>query len=153
MVRRTGEAIKVLKDIALKDNIMIDVYKLNKFTRQFLETALWAEHDHDGSDNPEPLDKNYSITDFAEETVLKLKADCDSFCEANRELLNEVSDTFHVNDEQHGHDFWLTRNGHGVGFWDRGYGELGKELSDKCELYKPIDLEVGDDGKIYCFGG
>ena len=22
-------------------------------------------------------------------------------------------------DEQAGHDFWLTRNGHGAGFWDR----------------------------------
>lgn len=31
--------------------------------------------------------------------------------------------------EQLGHDLWLTRNGHGVGFWDRGLGELGSDLT------------------------
>ena len=29
-----------------------------------------------------------------------------------------------------GHDFWLTRNHHGAGFWDRGLGDLGKQLTD-----------------------
>ena len=26
---------------------------------------------------------------------------------------------------QIGHDLWLTRNGHGAGFWDRGLGAQG----------------------------
>lgn len=29
-----------------------------------------------------------------------------------------------------GHDFWMTRNGHGVGFWDRGLGDEGDALSE-----------------------
>jgi hypothetical protein len=28
-----------------------------------------------------------------------------------------------------GHDFYLTREGHGAGFWDRGLGELGDYLT------------------------
>ena len=28
------------------------------------------------------------------------------------------------------HDYWLTRNGHGVGFWDRGLGPVGDRLID-----------------------
>lgn len=34
---------------------------------------------------------------------------------------------------QAGHDFWLTRNGHGVGFWDRSdiYGETYAEKFTK----------------------
>lgn len=28
-----------------------------------------------------------------------------------------------------GHDLWLTRNGHGAGFWDRDLGELGDRLT------------------------
>lgn len=31
--------------------------------------------------------------------------------------------------EQIGHDFWLTRNRHGAGFWDRGLGALGERLT------------------------
>lgn len=35
--------------------------------------------------------------------------------------------------EQAGHDFWLTRNGHGTGFWDRPekYGSHNAELFTK----------------------
>lgn len=36
---------------------------------------------------------------------------------------------------QHGHDFALTRNGHGTGFWDRGYGEVGLLLTDAADTY------------------
>lgn len=38
-------------------------------------------------------------------------------------------------DEQLGHDFCLTRNGHGAGFWDRGWGHLGEYLSDVARTY------------------
>lgn len=124
----------------------MDVYKLDVFTRQFLETALWAECDHDsGGDNPDPLDKNYSITDFAEETIIKLKEDCDNFRKENAELLSQAGD-----DEQNGHDFWLTRNGHGAGFWDRGYSKAVSDgLTKSCKVYGSVFLYILD-GKICC---
>ena len=53
---------------------------------------------------------------------------------------------------QAGHDFWLTRNGHGPGFWDRPeiYGEeKAQELSALAETFGVVDLYVGDDGRIY----
>lgn len=31
--------------------------------------------------------------------------------------------------EQAGHDFWLSRNGHGAGFWDRDPPEYGNEYN------------------------
>lgn len=31
-----------------------------------------------------------------------------------------------------GRDFLYTRNGHGVGFWDRDLGKVGDDLADKC---------------------
>ena len=37
-----------------------------------------------------------------------------------------------------GHDYWLTRNGHGAGFWDRPeiYGEVNaKKLTDISESF------------------
>ena len=32
--------------------------------------------------------------------------------------------------EQFIHDYWLTRNRHGAGFWDRGLGDLGDRLTE-----------------------
>tara|TARA_R110002012_G_scaffold295739_1_gene492457 strand:+ start:107 stop:430 length:324 start_codon:yes stop_codon:yes gene_type:complete len=45
--------------------------------------------------------------------------------------------------EQAGHDFWLTRNGHGSGFWDRGTlydseGKTGLLLSEEAEDFGPV---------------
>ena len=34
-----------------------------------------------------------------------------------------------------GHDFALTRNWHGTGFWDRGLGEIGDMLTNECRPY------------------
>lgn len=47
-------------------------------------------------------------------------------------------------------DFWLTRNGHGCGFWDGDWPEHGDELTDICCKFSVIDLYVGDDGLVYC---
>lgn len=36
---------------------------------------------------------------------------------------------------QCGHDFILTANGHGAGFWDRGNGAVGELLTERCKGY------------------
>jgi hypothetical protein len=56
--------------------------------------------------------------------------------------------------EQVGHDFWLTRNRHGAGFWDRFYGDIpgeahGRVLTEAAHIYGESDLYIGDDGRIY----
>lgn len=50
--------------------------------------------------------------------------------------------------EDCGHDYALTRNGHGTGFWDRGLGELGDRLTAACRPWGDAGL-VWDGGKIY----
>lgn len=51
--------------------------------------------------------------------------------------------------EQLGHDIALTRNGHGTGFWDRGYGKVGDILTDAADALGYADPYVGDDGMVY----
>lgn len=52
--------------------------------------------------------------------------------------------------EQIGHDFWLTRNHHGAGFWDRGLSNgRGKILTDIAHSFGELILYVGDDGQIH----
>jgi hypothetical protein len=112
---------------------------LDTFTKAYLHAMAWTEDPHPGAgEYPEP---DYQH-DFAPEVIQDAIKDCKSFQEANRADLDEVSDTYHVDDSQHGHDFWLTRNGHGAGFWDRGYlPELSERLSDASKTFGTYDVE------------
>lgn len=114
-----------------------------KFVDAYLEAALWASIDEDG----EPFDKNYGVEDFAQETVDHAIKISNDFITANRADLERVGD-----ESRHGHDFWLTRNGHGAGFWDRGYGAVGERLSEMARPYGEANVYVGDDGKLYISG-
>ena len=107
--------------------------------RSYLAAALWTSHD----DNEEPLDKNYDITDVSEESAMKAEKDCADFMQRAGSLLEGIDP------EQAGHDLWLTRNGHGAGFWDRGLGEVGQQLSDIARSMGGSDAYVGDDGKVH----
>lgn len=45
----------------------------------------------------------------------------------------------------------LTRNGHGAGFWDRGLGALGTELTNACKPYGGVDLYIYRR-RVYAYG-
>jgi hypothetical protein len=111
------------------------------FFHAYVECALWSSCD----DNGEPLDDTYGPDDIATETLADMRADCDDFYTANAELWRSVG----MSDDQAGHDFWLTRCGHGAGFWDRGLGDVGETLTANTRPYGNVDLYVGDDGQVY----
>lgn len=125
--------------------VKIGEVELDAFTRQYLNTALWFSSDT----GDEPLHRNYEVGDIAVATLQEAKRECEDFQEAQRELLEQAYQTPGYDEESAGHDFWLTRNGHGTGFWDRGLGEVGDKLSEVCKPYGSVDLYVGDDGKIH----
>ena len=111
--------------------------KLDTFTRVYVECALWSSTDDDG----EPLDASYGPEDIALQTLGQMILDCEAFQAylAPGESLAQA-----------GHDFWLTRNGHGAGFWDGDYPKArGKELTGLCRPFGSFDLYVGDDGKVH----
>jgi len=113
--------------------------ELDVFTRAYLECALWSSTD----DNGVPLDQEHTIEDIESNTLGKLVSDCEAF---QRDNMGHIIGNL----EQAGHDFWLTRNGHGAGFWDGDWrDDLGKILTDRSEAFGQIDLYIGDDGKIY----
>jgi hypothetical protein len=113
--------------------------KLDSMTAAYLECALWSSTNGEGS----PLDDDYGVEDFTEESLARAKADCDQFYADNAADLEGMSL------EQAGHDFWLTRNGHGAGFWDRDLGDVGVRLTDAAHAWGSCDvLETGDDGQV-----
>lgn len=42
---------------------------------------------------------------------------------------------------QAGHDFWLTSQGHGAGFWDGGWPKYGDMLTKLSKCY-PAEIEI-----------
>lgn len=113
--------------------------KLDTFTQAYLTTALWSTTD----DNDDSLEDNYSIDDISESCLTAMIADCVKFQAENMPMIiDDLSEA--------GHNFWLTRNGHGAGFWDGDYPEHGETLTAKSKEFKEVELYVGDDGLIYC---
>ena len=119
---------------------------MDRFTAAYITAALWSSTD----DNGNPLDG--LDAELAPETLARMEAVCAKFQAENGELftVENCSYTGCSVEEYAGHDFWLTRNGHGVGFWD-GYwiDPAATRLTDAAHAFGEIDLYVGDDGLIY----
>ena len=114
---------------------------LQSFTAAYCDALFWSEVDHDSS---EPMDKNYGVSNLAPEARTEIVEQCRAFYEQNTGLFDD--------DSQAGHDFALTRNRHGAGFWGRPemYGaENSKLLTSGAHDAKEQHLYVGDDGQVY----
>ena len=118
---------------------------------QYLETALWSSTDtmpgHEGEE-PEHLDGNFGIEDISPETKAKCKKDVDEFFQKAKELLGDAF--LELDPTSVGHDFWLTRNGHGAGFWDGDYPkDIGDKLTELSHSFGGVDMYIGDDLQIW----
>jgi len=78
-----------------------------------------------------------------------MRQDCADFQEQNEKLLAEAYDHEKYDASYAGHDLWLSRNGHGAGYFDRNLGDVGERLQDAARALGNFDLYVGDDGKIH----
>lgn len=111
----------------------------------YLTCALWSSYNCDeNGETGEPLDANYEPGDLDEDAAREQLDDVVRFIAA------QWSDLRDLDARSVGHDFWLTRNGHGAGFWDRGYGPRGDRLSEAARVYGPVDLYVDCNGRIAC---
>lgn len=117
--------------------------KNSAFLSQYIKTALWSSTDEDG----EPLDDNKDASDIAFETIKTMRTECACFLLKARRLIRKNVQDMTVEDAAH--DFWLTRCGHGSGFWDGDWGDQGDALSSLAESFGNVDLYTGDDGRIY----
>lgn len=101
-----ADAIEQFKKAYPDAEVRTDTYDTDAFVDGYLECAVWSTE--------------FGITEgvwtkgeFSEAAVAKAEEDCTKFIEANRRLLVGIDES------SAGHDFWLTRNHHGAGFWDR----------------------------------
>jgi hypothetical protein len=114
----------------------------------YVECALWSSTDDSTPEGGEPMDRNYGPDDIAPEALAAMRADVEAFERKATEILDTFEDV-DISAESFGHDFWLTRNRHGAGFWDRELGEAGDQLTAAAQAYGESYLYVGDDGRVY----
>ena len=112
---------------------------LDEFTAACIEALHFTDT---GEEDQWPIDAELSPA-----TEDRLRADCHSFW-ARVWSYVAVTD---MTPEQAGHDFWLTRNGHGSGFWDGDWDHTpyAEALDDLSKSYGTFDTYMGDDGLIY----
>lgn len=114
--------------------------------RSYLETALWSSIDYREGQDEKPLDDNYdSDVDFSDEAMASALTEINTFLKQAKPFIagHEL--------RQVAHDFWLTRNRHGAGFWDGDY-EHGEALTKIAHSFGEISCYVGDDNKIHFEG-
>jgi hypothetical protein len=130
----------------------MDMNKLDQFTQAYIEALFFTE----SGDSDDELN-GLGFDDLAPEAIHTILADCASFQNDlpkdshGRTALDLAYDYAPVayDATQAGHDFWLTRNGHGAGFWDRGLGVVGDDLTEAATCFGECNPYKGDDGKIY----
>ena len=104
--------------------------------------ALFTSTDDKG----EPLDKRFDHDQVSDEWTSAARADVARFYHENESDLDEYTDERTLNPDGNGfltktnfskswecagQDFWLSRNGHGTGFWDRF--EVADEVRDRLQ--------------------
>lgn len=105
-----------------------------------------------GEDGQPPSDAQ-----MADEARDASRLECAKFEAENAELLSRAyARGYEI--AQAGRDFYFTRNGHGVGFWDRdelkpshedGSENIGERLSEAARACGEASPYLGDDGRIY----
>jgi hypothetical protein len=162
-----------MPEYVLDTSLAQDVWRtLDAFTRGYVMAAMWTLTDswfecdeceaqpdewnngkceacgattgvHERTESCDHL----GLHDIAPETIETAKDECASFLVAQQFVLNLTEEDDY---ERHGADFWLTRNGHGAGFWDRGYPpDVSRALTDSAHAWGEVYWYVGDDGNVY----
>lgn len=119
---------------------------LDEFTRGYIQALFFTNCEgslFDGTFDPEnnsSLPNEAGFSDLDPDALKRIIADCARFQDENASDLEEA---YAARDglamayeaENAGMDFWYSRCGHGVGYWDRGLGDVGDRLDKATKAY------------------
>lgn len=118
----------------------IDYDRVVQTTNAYLATLAWSSTRDDG----EPLDD--AGLEFSDEAVFDARTEVADFLTANAEVIAEAKQARPgYTDTDVAHDFALTRNRHGAGFWDRGLGEIRDRLTESAHAWGETNPYVDHD--------
>lgn len=115
------------------------------FLAGYIDALLWSS-----SDEVDGQTVNLDDCELSTAGADSCRADCLDFFTANHGDLTTAADCAGYSFAHAGHDFALTRNGHGAGFWDGDLPEeLGERLTEASEAAGEVCAYIGDDGQVY----
>lgn len=118
------------------------------FLRGYLDAALFTTDPEppSGCDYVESGRADELFPQLPEWFILEARKASADFCYrcCGKNLLERAGDPW-----RNGSDFWYTRNGHGVGFWDRGYpDDVAEPLTAICKQFGEHYLLAEDFGLV-----
>jgi hypothetical protein len=124
---------------------------LDAFTQGYVECAFFC--------GVEGIDEaNLHLGLLSDEAWREIEEDCAAFQVGNAAPLAAATEGSPVWPQQRcqydmqraGNDFWYTRNGHGVGYCDRGLpDDVEQALYEAATRAGESYMYTGDDGKLY----
>jgi hypothetical protein len=139
----------------------------DEFFAGYLDAILFTEPiggtGEEHFDDTSLLSHGCDRDDFAPDALTGLRKDCEDFidaeeadieayCEQLGAWRNPNADsfgrTYYAPAERAGTDFWLSRNGHGSGFFDRGNEPVFARLQAAARIYGAINIYF-DGERIY----
>lgn len=121
-----------------------------KILRKYLECVLFTDSPYyeSSGDDSNFVYHNFDVDDFTAETI-----------DAARQLVTDfidmaidagLEDELERWDREHGigYDLWLTRNGHGTGFWDRETSVTATALTDFAHSFGSAYAYLTEDEQI-----
>jgi hypothetical protein len=140
---------------------------LDEFTQAYIEALFFTDNapgvhlDEWQTPGFEPSEGNFprqlGFSDLAADALENIRADCNVFQRHAFILLHHAQERGYTL-AQAGRDFWLTRNGHGAGFWDRDAlrftlsldkESVGDKLSNVARWFGEVATGVDDAGLVY----
>ncbi len=130
-----------MPEFQLQGKENFDFQRCDSFTQGYIEAMFFT------ASEPELEDKG--VVDLSPEAWDSILKDCGDFQKTNDAALLRACNTAGYGYTEAGRDFWFSRRGEGVGFWDRDLGDIGDILHAAAKNSGNIDLYLGDNGWLY----
>ena len=151
-----NEINRLRKLIGINEGI-VSSEDINCIMRGYLGAAMWTEGERlDGEYNGNERDSDdlenlglgrdtFGVDNIESDSLIKVYEDIKKFINMCGNEVIGVAIGEHGCD-QLGHDLWLTRNGHGAGFFDRGYDDEVEGILMRCaQGLGMVDLYINDN--------
>ncbi len=124
-------------ELVLRADLSVDI---QAFTDSFITALFWSSTISGDDEISADCACECDLSDDARASIAE---ECERFA---REHFADIAG----NADNAGHDFALTRNHHGAGFWDGDWPkDVGERLTEASRAFGECNLYLGDDGKVY----